>query len=336
MRVRERVLLILTLAGSVAGVSAQAATAARFGGFSARPAQFNPNDPATRAYFKPTVAPGQQFTGDVIVTNEGDGPVKLFVYPVDGLTGVTSGSVYGDRSDPLHRAGRWLTPAARQVDLAAHASQTVAFTVRVPAGALPGDHLAGVALENAHPKRTGHGHFSVTEILRVVVGVEIRVPGPAAQAIALTGASLRALPGTPVGSVVIDLANRGRLVCQPRLAVRLRVGGRWQRAVRDLHTVLPGDAIPYPFAWMSPIPAGRYQVTVRATHCGAPVTMARTVSTGVGLSADGERGGPAGVSLQPATATPVWMLSLIGVGGLLAGILVALVIYATRRRRSTS
>ena len=102
--------LLATACAVAGGVFAPGAQAATIGGFGARPAHFNPNVPATRAYFIRTVPRGGSFTDQVIVTNTAAKPVTLRVYPVDGLTGATSGVVYGNRGVALHGAGLWVTP----------------------------------------------------------------------------------------------------------------------------------------------------------------------------------------------------------------------------------
>src|SRR5579859_776455 len=158
MPISRKLILTLALATAVAGASAPAALAApNFGGFSVRPLQFNPSVPATRAYFIQTVAAGKHLTADAVVSNLSAAPIQLLVYPVDGLTWVTSGTVYADHIDPLRKAGRWLVPAVREVNLGPHQQQAVAFTVTVPAGATPGDHVAGLAFEAAHHVRTTRG-----------------------------------------------------------------------------------------------------------------------------------------------------------------------------------
>jgi hypothetical protein len=95
--------------------------------------------------------------------------------------------------------------------------------------------------------------------------------------------------------------------------------------------VLPGDAIAYPFAWPKTIAPGRYVAHVAATGCGAPVSWAGSVSTGTRLVAAGH---PYAVSpITPASPIQAWMLALIGIGGALAGVVVAGGVYAIRRRR---
>ena len=120
-------------------------------GIALRPAHADPNDPSTRAYFKPSAAPGETFTDQVIVTNTGDSPVELAVSGVDGLTAPTSGAVYGNRQDQVTKAGAWVSTAAGTVTVAPHSDLPVTFTVKVPKDAAAGDHLAGIAFEDVHP-----------------------------------------------------------------------------------------------------------------------------------------------------------------------------------------
>ena len=91
------------------------------GGFGAAPSHSDPADPATRAYFKPVIAPGTAYQDSVLVTNSSDDATTLIVYPVDGLTGQTSGTVYANHADPVKKAGMWLSPAMSSVTLAPHA-----------------------------------------------------------------------------------------------------------------------------------------------------------------------------------------------------------------------
>jgi hypothetical protein len=251
-------------------------------GFSVRPVEVDPTNPLTRAYFILNVNRGAKLTRHVVVVNSGSAPVELLIYPVDGLTGTTSGDVYADRSDPRRFAGRWLQHATESINVPAYSHFVAPFTVVVPAHATPGDHLAGVAVEAAQRTTTG-GHFSVTEVFREVVGVEMIVAGRAAPRIALRGAALAALPGTNYPSVKVRLANTGRDLCKPLLHVSLHGGGAASLSVSEqLDTVLPGTAIAFPFPLPHALAAGTYSISVAATECGAPArlhTMARLGTT---------------------------------------------------------
>src|SRR5271167_2433845 len=98
---------VLALAAAFAAASCMlpgVASATSIGGFSVRPSHFDPSNAATRAYFIETARAGQTINDQVVVTNTGPTTIQLRVYPVDGLTGATSGAVYGDGQDPLRKA----------------------------------------------------------------------------------------------------------------------------------------------------------------------------------------------------------------------------------------
>ncbi len=311
-----------------------AGAAPSIGGFSVRPAESNPSNPATRAYFVQSLARGRFVRDAVAVSNLSSGPLRLRVYPVDGVTGVTSGAVYTNRGVPLRKAGRWLKASSQTITLPAGAERLVSFVVGVPGKATSGDHLAGLAVENMRPQHS-RGHFAVTEIFRAVVGVEVQVPGRAGPQLALNGASIHALPGTSVPSVVIDMADAGLKLCKPHLAVTLSGSSGSITAVhRALDTMLPGDEIPYPMPWPRPLASGNYNATAVATGCGHNVTLHRTVSLGSPLA--GTAGHPGlGASTTPhgGGGTPWWLMGLIALAGIAGGSALASM-AAHRRPRS--
>jgi hypothetical protein len=313
-----------------------AAMGASVGGLGARPAHFNPNIPATRAYFVRSVARGASFADQVIVTNGSARVIDVRVDAVDGLTAVTSGAVYANRQDAKHATGRWVRPAVTMVHVPAHGQVSVAFVVRVPARAASGDHLAGLAFEDAHPQRS-KGGFSVREVVRVVVGVELQVHGPVKERLSLSGVALKPIPGTRYPSVVIGLRNVGAKLCKPRLAVTLAGPRGSQRVVRQLDTILPGDAIPYPFPWPRTLNAGRYTAKVQATRCGPEAATVGVANLGTALT--GTAANPFGPK-PPKDSGNGWMpLALVGLVGLLglgAGFLLSRGRQLLRRTPKTS
>jgi len=328
--VKTKTLLLLATALAVAfGALASGAEAATIGGFGARPAHFNPSNPATRAYFIRTVPRGGSFTDQVVVTNTAAKPVTLRVYPVDGLTGATSGVVYGNRGARLHGAGLWVTPAVPTVTVPANSQTTVALTVKVPATASVGQHLGGLALEDVNAGRSS-GRFSVTEVLRTVVGIEVVVPGPSLTHLALESFSIAPIQGTTYPSVVVNLANTGTILCKPRLAIALTGPGGVQRASRKLDTVLPGDSIPYPFVWPHGLAAGNYSANITATGCGPRQVLhgsaslgAKLVNSTVPVAETRSSGG--------SSTIPWWPIALVGFGGIVVGTL-----FGRRRRGPAS
>ena len=323
---RLKTISLLATAFAVAfGVLVPAANAATIGGFGARPAHYDPSNPATRAYFIRTVARGGSFTDQVIVSNTAAKPVTLRVYPVDGLTGATSGVVYGNRQDHLQGAGQWVTPATTQVTVPASSQVTVGFTVKVPGSAGAGQHLAGLVLEDIHSGKST-GRFSVTEVLRTVVGIEVVVPGVSRARISLQSFSIAPIEGTTYPSVVVGLTNAGTNLCKPTLSVSLNGPGGVQRASRRLDTVLPGDSIPYPFVWPHSLAAGSYTANITATGCGPRVTLHGRASLGAKLVRSTVPPGAVRPS-SGGSAVPWWPIALVGFGGIVVGAL-----FGRRRR----
>jgi hypothetical protein len=336
---------------AVAGRAWPAAGAGTSSGptFSVGPANPDPNDPLSRSYFRPVVAPGSSVTETVMVSNTGDVPVDLYVYPVDGLTGTTSGTVYANRADPRHKAGTWLTASVSTLTVPAHQSHAVPFRIDVPPAATPGDHVAGIAFENAHP--THASGFSVTEVIREVIGVQVRVPGPGQFRLHIGGVGFAVPPAVPVASVMVQVGNEGNRLGQPLLLVTLHGPKGFVGSVkRQLDTVLPGDTISYPLAWPTPLAAGDYTISVIGG--GTPPIVftgtgtLSTASAGLPRTTTPASTAPGSGSTSPLTSPrtkqssstgPLGSIGGIGLIALVAGLLAvaALVVgfVVVRRRR---
>ena len=303
-------------------VAASAASAAGAATFSIRPGHYDAADPATRAYFKRQVAPGGSFTDDVVVTNGASVPLTLYVYPVDGLTGQTSGSVYANRGRARRKAGAWVHTSVSRITVPPHSESTVHFTAVVPARAVPGDHLAGIAFQDAHVITSGR-KFRVRQILREVVGVLIRVPGPARARLRLGSMSLRTIPGTPYGSVVVGIANVGRLLCKPALSITLASPGRRVRLTRRLDTILPGDRIAYPLILRHALKPSTYVIHGGASCASSKTSMSTRVVLGARLAGAADRREPAAVAVGSSgrsSSTPWVGIGLVGLAALGAGV----------------
>jgi Bacterial protein of unknown function (DUF916) len=272
-----------------------------------------PENPSAASpnYFTLAVAPGATVHDAVIVINRSKAPVSLAVSPVDGLTGQTTGSVYGNRQDTVRKAGKWVTPELRALTLPAQSSRTIAFTVTVPATAVPGDHLAGIAVENTVPTESSNG-FNIKQILRNVIGVRVIVPGRAAFSPKLTSLGIEQIGATGIASVSVGLGNSGRALAKPSLDVALRGPSGYSSTItRKLDTVLPGDTVTYPFAWPDILVKGSYDVTATLTGGGTSVTMNRTVVLGTTL-AGVTHPLPKTIVKTQKSGMPMWMLLVVG------------------------
>ena len=314
-------------------LSSAVASAADAGTIALRPAHADPDDRATNAYFKRGLPPGGSFSDQVIVANPSAVRVDLIVSPVDGLTGPTTGSVYANRQDPVRKAGAWVTPAVGQLTLEPHAQTLVPFTVQVPTGAQPGDHLAGIAFENTHEQKSG-GQFSITQVVRGVIGVLVQVNGPAQPfRLQVTGIRVQSLPASKQqAAVVVQLRNAGQILGKPDLLVNLKGSGYDHTTTRQLDTVLPGDSIDYNLPWPDPLSPGSYRACAwRAVNGAQEARYCTDVSVGQSFS------GPAApVRRSPSPSSlPLWLLVVaILAGGIGGGFLVALLQRRWLERRA--
>jgi hypothetical protein len=303
-----------TVGGLTTGTVSAAATSS--GGVSAGPLHWDPSNPATRSYYISTVSPGGTFSDQMRVQNPNDDSVDLIVSGVDGITAIPSGAVYANRTDPVSKWGAWVTPDVSSLTLGAHQEALVGFTVHVPADATPGDHLAGVAFENAHPT-PGSGPISISNVVRTVVGVLVKVPGPAAFHMTIFGVSIQPLSNQNLSSVVVTLEDEGRLLGHPVLVVTVTGPHGYEKTVsRQLDTVLPADTIPYPFPWPDNLAAGDYTISVvgSAPEMHGTVTFSAKVHLGAPLAA-APRAGSTVITPQSnpggGVALPGWVVPLV-------------------------
>lgn len=283
---RQRPVALLALAAGLllAGPASAHAADPPGGGFSARPDKGAPQDRAG-TYFAIHSDQGEAEHETVVITNLSSKTKHLLLDPVDGLTGTTSGSVYANREDPLKEAGTWLVPDVKSVTIPPHGEVKVPFTVKVPRSAKAGDHLAGLALQDAH-RQHAKSRFAITQIIRVVVGVKIEVDGPSKKAMQLGGLALKPLLGTKVPSVVVDLTSSGTKLCKPLLTVSVANATTPSKTVtRRLDTILPGSSIPYPLPWPNALAAGTYTVAAKVSQCGLTQTTQANLRLGENLRA---------------------------------------------------
>lgn len=170
-----------------------------------------------RPYFYAEGDPGAVLQDTVSVTNPGDRPRTVTL-----------------RGAGPAGTGKWLAFAKREVTVPPRTRADVPFTVTVPSGATPGDHLGEVVAR-------GGGRDER-------VALRLRVSGPALSA--LTVERVRVDAGA--GRISYDLVNRGNTVLEPRVAVRAEgvFGELLDRRARKLPLELaPGRRVSLTEPW---------------------------------------------------------------------------------------
>ncbi|WP_198655335.1 WxL protein peptidoglycan domain-containing protein [Streptomyces geranii] len=204
---------------------------------------------AQRPYFYLSADPGTAVEDKVTVANKTDQPLTFRLYAADAYNTARDGGFAVRTLDEKQRGvGAWARPAKSRVTVPPRKSVTVPFTLRVPEGAEPGDHVGAlVALD----ERIAAGDGSLALGVRRAVGARIylRVSGPAVSAIAVENVRIThdqpLVPGLGDSSATISytLHNTGNVTLDPR--VELRAQGLFGRTLlsRDL-TGLPSELLP--------------------------------------------------------------------------------------------
>jgi hypothetical protein len=255
------------------------------------------------------VTPGQEIKDGLVVVNHGSEPLDLVAYAADGFT-TRSGQLDLLTSDKASiGVGAWVTMANSTVHLEPNASATVAFTVRVPDNAPPGDYMGGVLTSLSRPD---HGE-GINVDQRLGIRLHLRVGGELKPQLAVENLKVRyqgtANPfGTGAATVTYTVHNRGNAIVSARQAVALTGPLGKPRieasAIDDTPQLLPGES------WDVSVPIdGAYP----AVRLDASVTL-RPMLTDVSGST---------VPLDPVERTAAtwalpwsWLVSLVVLVGL--------------------
>ncbi|HST25865.1 MAG TPA: DUF916 domain-containing protein [Gaiellaceae bacterium] len=274
----KRILLLVAGAAVLAAPAAAAATAPTF---ALVPQHYDPKLRATESYFVAQAVPGTTFTNSVRVSNQGGTGGSALLYAVDATTGQTSGAVYLDRTKPRRDVGAWIELGKSSVSLGPGQSVVVPFTVHVPAGAHPGDHLGGIVAENQTiTHSTGKGALQIRIRHLTIVAVEVQVPGPTVARVDVTAVKAAGQHGYQF--VDLHLVNTGSVTTKPTgtLLVTDSSGAQVASRALKLDSLLPGTTIDYPVLLPAKaLQPGSYHATVDLTFGADQLGYRRTPGT---------------------------------------------------------
>lgn len=240
---------------------------------SVAPAKPDPSVPFGKSYFIHTAALGSTWTDTVGVVNTNAVSITAWVDAVDGITSIRTGAVYTARALAPLGAAAWVTPSVSSVSVAPHGRTVISFTVHVPAGATAGDHVAGIAFEDQRGTSGqaggSGGAAGITTVLRSVVAIQMRVPGPAVFLLHVFAASIHPVATAGGSGISVDMEDVGGLLGKPRLEVVLDGPAGYHSAQTiQLDTMLPGDRITDELLWRGGLAPGDYLLSITEDGSG--------------------------------------------------------------------
>jgi hypothetical protein len=282
------------------------------------------------SYFMFRARPGATVHGVLRVINKTPAPKTVLLYPADVGTAATGGLQYADRASA--QRGRWVSLARTRVRISGDQTVGVAFAVRVPATARPGEHFTSIVARNRrvftrHLQRRGTVQLRV--IPRLAMTISLRTPGRLSRAMKVGRASIAVAPSG--ASLELGLANHGNaLITAVAGRVTISQGSRdLFRSRIQLGAFVPHTAIAYHVPWRGMPVAGTYTVHGQIIPAGAaPVTFTRTFR--FGATAIKRYHAQTGRPALQAGRTPTWVLVVLA---LAIGVAATFAAAYTRTRR---
>ena len=198
------VLAALLLVSANAGVGA-AGGGAPVAAFGIRPQ--NSTDPSVdRGHFWFHLATGGSATEAIVLHNTTTEPLTFTVYGADMLQAAGGGLAPAQQTDTMFDVGAWMKVESTSLTVAPGADGVDHFTVTIPEGAAPGDHVGAiVAAANVGVQK------GVSVQARGALITQVTIPG-----VAHPSAQLSALVAHPAGdgrdSFSIVMTNDGNLL----------------------------------------------------------------------------------------------------------------------------
>jgi hypothetical protein len=284
--------------------------------------------------------PGGVLHGAVRIHNVSGRPITVILQRADIETAVNGNADYVTaRRD---HAGRWLRLAGGTVHLAPHATNQVAFTVRVPMLAGGGSHYGGIVAFNAAdlvtPAADGSSkgrEITFYRISRQAVPLTVHLPGRLWRSLSLRAAKLIV---EPIGAGLVLRLLPGGTELTESATVKLRV----LRGARTIFTfaatlgqLFPGSGLNYRIAWPGRPTPGTYRLIgqIRPLR-SAVIDIDQTIGFNAAKAGQLKRvTAPVPVAAGPTTPGWVWIV-LAGAGAALIGLALTALRLARRPPRT--
>lgn len=268
-------------------VAAPAAKGAGTDGWAVEPS--GPSGPGKRAFFVYDMKAGQSLQDTVAVVNSSNQALTFKVYARDAVSTDQAGAVaFQQESEAPSDAGGWISLPIEQYTLPPGTRADISFTIAVPEGASPGDHIAGIvgALVNAEQPAPGASSVEIEQ--RIAARVYVRVEGPVTPALQIDDLRLTydhglfATPGSGAATVSYVVRNTGDVRLSPDVVVTLHdpLGRTVARSpAARVGEVLPGGSTDGAFTFDDVPATGRLTAEVTASTVGLnPTSATRSAS----------------------------------------------------------
>lgn len=222
-------------------------------------------------------APGQRYTGTVLIRNVTAQPQAVRIYRSDYRFYSDGTSHFDEPGSTTRSNAAWVRPAATAVVVPPSSEITLGYTVTVPASdTLRGTYWSALMVEGTPREAPAaeNGRVGLGAVIRYAVQLATHLPQAGARAVRLERqASATDSAGRRV--LELDVVNSGERAYRPRLWVELYDAAGTLRGRREQQRGLlyPGTSLRQRFI-LDALPAGRYKAVVFA-DAGADAVFAK-------------------------------------------------------------
>jgi hypothetical protein len=280
----------------------------------------SPTGPVGRKTFDYELSPKEKLTDWVGVANLGKRPLTLDLYATDAFNANDGGFALLNSAQPARDVGTWITLPRKQVTIAPNKRLDIPFTLTVPVGAEPGDHIGGVIGSVTEYALNAEGQRVKVE-RRIAARVYLRVAGPLQPDVAITTVAVdydaSVLPLGRKMTVTYQIANHGNV----------RITGTARVKVTGLLGIRLGNSKLINIPELLPDNEVRLQETLGSVFPAGPLTASVTANTQTNKA-----GLPAATRSTSLWAVPWTVVGLLVL--LLAFLAYRLIVRRVRRRRA--
>ncbi len=217
-----------------------------------------------------TAAPGEKYTGTIIVSNPGATPQVARIYQTDYRFAADGTAHYDDPGTTTRSNASWITPQASRIVIPPKSQVAVPYSVAVPVGdSLRGTYWSLIMVEGAPVEPAANGKdakpaVAIGAVMRYAVQLATHIRNSGTRTVQFsTPAPSKAANGT--ASLDVDMTDTGERAFRPTLWVEVydAQGVLKAKAKQTRGLLYPGTSLHQHFD-LGSLPSGTYKAVIFA------------------------------------------------------------------------